>query len=214
MRSTLSTDSYEYEILCNAGLMSTSLKGLTCEIGVRAGGSSELIMRTSLEAPAPHRRPHVAIDPYGAIPYIYKGVVQPYTYDDAMRREATAALHEFAKTHMLDFMLLPWKDVDFFERCAEGVPFYTEAFPDTTCWNEYALVHIDGPHDVENVQRETAFFAPRMLEGGWIVYDDVSDYDHSGIDADLRSQGFVRDDSPFPVDRPSPKKAAYRKERR
>lgn len=210
MRSTLPTDSYEYEILCHAAAASASLKGLTCEIGVRAGGSSELILRASME----HRpsRPHIAIDPYGSLPYVYKGVVQPYVYDDAMRREAIKALHEFALTHTLDFMFLPWKDTDFLERCATGVPFYTEAFPDVTCWTEYALVHIDGPHDLESVQRETEFFASRMMNGGWLVYDDVSDYDHQPIDELLRGQGFIRSDIPLPLTRPSPKKASYRKD--
>ena len=60
--------------------------------------------------------------------------------------------------------------------------------------NTYALVHIDGVHELAFVMAATKFFIPRVAVGGFIVYDDVNikttDYQHTEIDNTLLAQGF------------------------
>ena len=201
----LGIDSHEYELLYYAASASAFLGGLTCEVGVRLGGGSELIMKAStLCRPS---RPHIAIDPWGNLPYNARQ--ERPGYDDVMRRETTIQLHTIAERDAVDVLILPWKDSDFFERCASGVPLYLEKFPQTTLWNAYSLVHLDGLHSLDAVMSEVAFFASRIVHKGWIVCDDVRDYEHTHVDAFLLASGFVRDDWTYDVKRQNIRKAAY-----
>jgi hypothetical protein len=56
--------------------------------------------------------------------------------------------------------------------------------------NKYALVHIDGPHNLDSVISESEFFIPRMSKDGFIIYDDVLDYDHDKVHVMLMERGF------------------------
>lgn len=203
----LDVDSHEYDLLYYAAASSAFLGGLTCEVGVRAGGGSELILKAStLCRPS---RPHIAIDPWGNLPYTIRH--ERIGYDDAMRRQCMSQLYAIAERELVDLCVLPWKDTDFFERCASGVPLYLQQFPSVTMWNAYSFVHLDGVHNLDAVMSEVQFFAPRTVPGGWIVCDDVRDYDHDVIDAFLLSSDFVRDDWRYRPERQNISKAAYRK---
>ena len=52
-------DSVEYEILINATRQIAHLSGLTCEIGVREGGSSYMIMNALLTENKDYRGVHI-----------------------------------------------------------------------------------------------------------------------------------------------------------
>tara|TARA_B110000037_G_C16812902_1_gene380436 strand:+ start:350 stop:628 length:279 start_codon:yes stop_codon:yes gene_type:complete len=63
----MKTDSTEYDILTDAVTKIKNIAGLTCEIGVREGGSTELILNTLKNTK--QNKIHIAIDPFGNIDY-------------------------------------------------------------------------------------------------------------------------------------------------
>lgn len=186
---TMGTDSLEYEFLYEAALNSLDANGISCELGVRRGGSTELILRASMtRRPI---RPHVAIDPWGNIPYFTGDApATKLDYTDAMRRKAMRDLYQFAFENTVDLYILPWMDIDFFERCADGIPLYTETYS-TRLWKHYSLVHFDGPHDVPSILKEVEFFGPRSPKGAYWVFDDIENYDHKTVDARVKEFGFT-----------------------
>lgn len=186
----LGFDSEDYSVLWTAALKTASLGGLTCEIGVRLGGSTEIILRAS-ETVRPSR-PHIAIDPYGNLPYKHGNttVMNP-GYDDEMRRGALTGIYQFAEVHAIDVLVIPFQDKDFFRLFSDGVPLYLQHFSQTL-WNEYSLVHFDGPHDTEIIASEIDFFASRMVEQAMWVFDDTQDYNHNSLEPKILHAGFGR----------------------
>ena len=61
----MNTDSGEYNILINAVEKIRNVDGMTCEIGVREGGSSKIILDTLKNTN--QNKVHIAIDPFGNI---------------------------------------------------------------------------------------------------------------------------------------------------
>ena len=185
----LSTDSLEYEILEAACRSIAGVPGLTCEIGVRGGGSSRLIMETCLASGDP--RVHVGIDPFGNIPYARaEGQVGRLDYTNAMKTETLAALYAWCHESGADFVFLCLEDTEFFRRFADGVPVYRDR---KTVVNEYALVFFDGPHTLDAVRAEVEFFAPRTPPGGAWVFDDLDTYPHMPVlDREILALGFER----------------------
>lgn len=187
----LETDSVEYDILFRAALASTAATGASCEIGVREGGASELILRaTHINKSS---RLHIAVDPWDSD-----------AYPTLMRRRTTLRLSMMADAMNLDLLILPWEDTDFFARCADGVPFYQgddagrlESMIETNfkCQNtlvtEYSFVHIDADHTVPAVQRAIDFFATRTSLGGCWVFDDIHSYVDTPMLDCLESLGFT-----------------------
>lgn len=59
-----------------------------------------------------------------------------------------------------------------------------------------ALLHIDGGHTTRNVVLDFLLYSPSVVKGGFIVFDDYRDFDHSpevGPAVDLlRATGFFR----------------------
>lgn len=202
----LSVDSGEYEVLMGAAQQSSAVPGASCEIGLREGGSSELMLRVANAIQI--QRPHIGIDCWGNLPYLFdNGGRANWTYDDAMRRKCLAELYNIALELNQDLLIFPCKDTEFFERYATGVPFYRNGSADfITC---YSCVHFDGPHTVVDIMREVQFFIPRLSVGGYLVFDDVDMYNHKPIHTMLMDSGFDRSDTPLDVNRNSPKKASY-----
>lgn len=183
------TDSQEYHILIHACEEAAQVEGLTCEVGVREGGSSYMIMKT-LKLMG-KQRPHVAIDPYGNIDYTHweTDVCSCTGYNNEMKSGALGRLYEWCKQNDYNLIFLPLEDTEFFSRFADGVPVYDQV---KTLQNEYALVFFDGPHSTEAIRKEIDFFAPRMVEGGMWVFDDVGQYPHmEKLDTYICALGFV-----------------------
>ena len=188
---TLSTDSSSYELLYAAACETALLPGASCEIGVREGGSSELILMATQANKS--SRIHIAIDPWGGMPYpMGGGLITGRIYPDAMRQRTLANLYALAHQMELDLIVFPWCDTDFYERCAEGVPFYREET--SALITSYNLVHIDGPHSTEAVMNAATFFAGRMVDGGQLVFDDVAFYDHASVHEFLVAVDYHRTD--------------------
>lgn len=184
---TLPGDGTEYHLL-TAAARDTAVLGLVCEVGCRLGGGVQAIL-DGLQSP----RVIVSIDPYGNIEYHHSDRY-PQLYDCGYNREMQvqalttipAACH--AKGHLWIPLLL--EDREFFRRFADGVPVYQEA---KFLVNDYALVHLDGPHATGPVLIETEFFAPRIPLGGAIVYDNWTYFDSEQVFQYLARQGFAQE---------------------
>lgn len=190
-RGLMPTDSGEYELLREATLTAASIPGVGCEIGVRRGGGSRAIMEAFIDAGV--NKTHVMVDPWGDIPYLTtegNRVVLPTDYTNEMRSQFLLDLGVWSQGKNVNPVVINLTDEDFFRLYADGVPTYVDK--QRIVETNYCLVHLDGPHSSEPVNREAEWFAPRMLPGAMLVCDDVEGYyDHwEKSDPFIRSLGF------------------------
>lgn len=180
-------DGREYYILQDAAKAVKNVPGISCEIGVRRGGSSFLIMQAF--AANADRRLHIGIDPYGNLPYYdSEGLLVRYNYTADMRRAAAKMLHAWCEENQYDFQLFVLEDTEFFARYKNGVPVYN--LEKSIC-NQYAYVYFDGPHCVECVKPEIDFFLSRTPVGGVWIFDDIDHYPHvEQFDKYILNHGF------------------------
>jgi hypothetical protein len=185
-------DSAEYEILKRAVVESASvdINAMSCEIGVRAGGGSALMIDTLVES-GQKDRTHILLDPYGSIEYeTSEGNITRHDYTNEMRDICLVDIyyHVFEK-HNNEINVLPFimEDTEFFKRFSDGVPIYSNFKRIAT---KYSVVHFDGPHAIEPLKTEVDFFAPRMVKGSMAVFDDILNYDHSLFEHHLFDKGF------------------------
>jgi hypothetical protein len=166
----LGTDSHEYELLREGVQLAPNGYYLATEIGVREGGSTQMIMEEL--AAKKFRGMLTLIDHYGGMPQWHSDqhcVVLDYTNE--MRNRAMSSIYQLANHHKVNFQFFNLADDDFFEHFSDGVPVYSGGV--RLLVNEYCFAHLDGPHHVELVEKEAAFFAERMVKGGVIVTDDI-----------------------------------------
>ena len=174
-------DSSEYELLekWTKGFDCQGYK--TCEIGVREGLGSKIIMDNVV-----NNYIHVGVDPYGDLEYqhcddqadrIWQGFergVAP-TYPDSMRDQM---LYDFK----------PYRNQGKFTLCN---------MTDTKFMNDtehrhstFAFVHFDGPHMTKDVLTEAIWFANRSAPHTRFVFDDHDTYEMSTIAHALTFFGF------------------------
>lgn len=180
-------DSGDYRLLTQGVHMSASVAGMTCEIGLRLGGGTKhIIDALALHAPS---KVHIAIDPYGHIPYEHKeGQPVRLDYTNEMRDECLANLYAYVKEKKINFQFFNLEDTEFFKRYADGVPVYNL---NKTIERNYSFVHFDGPHAVSPLLTEIDFFIEKALPGTCWCFDDVTGYyDHDVIEKVLFDLGF------------------------
>jgi hypothetical protein len=151
-------DSTDYELL-NKWTKDFDCMGYkSCEIGVREGLGSKIIMDNVL-----NNYIHVGVDPYGNLEYQHYDDTGSYTcdYTDDMR-----------DTMLNDFK--PYRNQGKFTLCN---------MTDTKFMNDtehrhstFAFVHFDGPHMTKDVMTEAVWFANRSVEGTRFVFDDYKKY--------------------------------------
>ncbi len=103
-----------------------------------------------------------------------------------MRRGTTRKLLWLAGKKHLNFVPLPFEDLEFMKRFADGVPVYYEGHKQLL--NTYGLVFLDGPHDDDSVRAEIEFFAPRLARDGLLVIDDHLDADRPKFWQELKQR--------------------------
>jgi len=159
-------DSVEYEIIKEACQSLTNDKLLTCEIGVRQGQGSKII----LDELVFKDHWHIGIDPYGNLNYEHYDNSGAYTcdYTNDMKLQLIKDLD------YKNFTLFPMGDDEFLKRFHDGVPIYRN---EKEIINKYDLVHFDGPHKTYDVIKEAMFFAERSHAGTVFIFDDYPKYD-------------------------------------
>ena len=180
-------DGREYGILQRAVKAVKGVAGISCEIGVRRGGSSLLIMQAFQSNG--DKRLHIGIDPYGNLAYHdYEMVQTRYNYTSIMKQKAQKLLYNWCEMNAYDFQLLILEDSEFFRRYADGIPFYEGG---KSLINTYALVYFDGQHAIAPVKSEIEFFETRTPLGGIWVFDDLDHYPHmAALDQYIVRLGF------------------------
>ena len=153
-------DSKDYNLLDNwvRGLKLGSGKVLTCEIGVREGLGSKIIM-DGIRGQATGDYMHIGIDPYDNLKYQHYDNSPAYTadYTNEMRLQLEKDLSDYK-----EFKLFHMTDKEFMRRYPEYGPFN--------------LVHFDGPHMTKDVADESMFFAQRSVVGTRFVFDDYKNF--------------------------------------
>jgi len=159
-------DSVEYEIIKEACQSLTNDKLLTCEIGVRQGQGSKII----LDELVFKDHWHIGIDPYGNLNYEHYDNSGAYTcdYTNDMKLQLIKDLD------YKNFTLFPMGDDEFMKRFHDGVPIYRN---EKEIINKYDLVHFDGPHKTYDVIKEAMFFAERSHAGTVFIFNDYPKYD-------------------------------------
>jgi hypothetical protein len=183
----MNTDSNEYEILEYAVRKVSSINGFTCEIGVREGGSTKLILDTLKQTN--QNKIHIAIDPFGNIDYSFKDdQVVKFDYTNKMKNKMLSNLYKYCDDNGMECLFFPLEDSEFFQRFSDGIPIYNE---NKQLYNTYSLVFLDGPHCLKSVKTEFDFFKLKIPIGGMIVFDDIDKYPHMGdLDEYIKMNGF------------------------
>ena len=153
----------------------------TCEIGVREGLGSKIIMDN-----VRNNYIHVGVDPYGDLVYQH--------CDDQPNRQWIGHEPGVAPTYpdsMRDQMLYdfkPYRNEGRFTLCNMTD---TKFMNDTEHKNSiFAFVHFDGPHMTRDVITEAIWFANRSAPHTRFVFDDHNEYAMSIIANSLLYFGF------------------------
>lgn len=169
-------DSSDYDVLERAAKRVKGVEGLVLEIGVRRGAGIFSIMKAMIENDD-FKRKFIGVDPYGH---------QRADWTNAMKCDAKRNLYAYAWEKKIDFTLLELEDIEFFDRFKNGIPIYNRVrwdtkgyVPEDNEWkelvNKYSIVHLDGPHRLEDVILETNWLLDGRLNiGSVVVYDDVN----------------------------------------
>lgn len=181
-------DSDHYDMLYRAAQAIKDVPGVTLEIGLRRGGGTETIVRGCLDNGDP--RVHMAIDPYGHLPYPAGAEFwQHFDYDNDMRMQTMAAVYPWCKERHVTLVFWPMTDAEFFRAFPDGPPFYDNDQERRV--TEFALVHFDGPHSWQTVRREVDYFAKFAPLGAQWVFDDTEWYPHMEfLDPEIWLAGF------------------------
>ena len=174
-------DSTEYDLLEKWAKNFDCDGHYSCEIGVREGLGSKIIMDNVI-----NNYMHIGIDPYGDRVYQHcddqadrtwigfeKGVAP--TYPDTMRDTMLNDFREYRNQGK--FRLANMTDKEFMS---------SPNHQDMT----FAFVHFDGPHTSRDVMNEAIWFAERSAPHARFVFDDHNTYQMSIIAYALTLYGF------------------------
>lgn len=183
----MNKDSREYDILKNATENVKGIYGLTCEIGVREGGGTHVIL-DALKS-TNQKKIHIAIDPFGNIDYEHwETIKEKLDYTNTMKNKMLKNLYEYCSNNNMEVLFFSLEDTEFFKRFADGVPVYNEY---KQIINTYSLVFFDGPHTTKLVRDEFDFFKDKIPVGGMLVFDDIDQYPHMNfLDLYIQSYNF------------------------
>ena len=174
----LGVDNVDYHIVIEGVKMVADVPGMTCEIGIREGGSSQYIMETLRETG--QTKTHVAIDPFGNIICEARdGDFGRFDYTNIMRNRCLIGLYQLSIDLNINLVFFQLEDTEFFNRFADGVPLYNEH---KFMANIYSFVFFDGPHGTDAIIKEFNFFNERAPSGAVFVFDDITFYNFSKIE--------------------------------
>lgn len=183
----MNTDSTEYDILIDAVKLIVGVEGFTCEIGVREGGSTKMIL--DMIKLTNQNKIHVAIDPYGNIDYCsWETRIDKVGYTNKMKQTFLKNLYSYCYNNNMECLFFPLEDTEFFKRYSDGIPIYNEY---KTILNKYSLVFFDGPHSTQIVKTEFDFFKDKVPKGGVLIFDDINQYPHmANLDPYIQENNF------------------------
>ena len=168
-------DGKEYDVVSKSVKAVADIEGMTCEVGLREGGGSLYMIKALKETN--QNRMHIAIDPYGDIPYfMHENQCLTARYDNNMKYDTLAQMYKWCQDNKQDFTFFCLESSEFFKRYHDGVPLYSDH--KKTLVNKYSCVYLDAQHRSTEVLPEVFFFSERMNKGAILVMDDCDFYDH------------------------------------
>ena len=184
-------DSGEYELLTEAVKSSYKLKTndyyLTCEIGVREGLGSKIIM-DEMKTKNHGTHHHIGIDPYGDIKY--RHFDKEHDFIEHPKTDYTNLMKLRLKKDLIDypnFHLMEMTDCEFMSKYRSGLTIYDDK---PKLLDKYTVVHFDGPHRTVDVLREALFFCDRSHVGTTFCFDDYKLYNMELIECACMEHGF------------------------
>ena len=154
----------------------------SCEIGVRQGLGSKIIMDN-----VKNNKTHIGVDPYGNLSYQHYDRKFTKAWPERWRGEFKTDYTDEMRDTLLN---------DFKEYRNNG-KFVLANMTDTMfmChpdWNEktYAFVHFDGPHMSKDVMTEAVWFANRAAPRARFVFDDTDKFEMSVVAYAMELFGF------------------------
>jgi len=179
-------DSSEYHLITkHIGKLKIDRATLTCEIGLREGLGSKIIMDAVREH-KPNLYKHIAIDPYNNLSYEHYdnegSVVAGYT--EEMKQKTVSYLYQ----NYPEFDFYHMTDEYYFETMKEGHQFAVNG--NCMIYGLYKVVHLDGPHTTHAVLDELKFFIPRMDAEGLMIIDDYKHLKMGIVDMLLKTYNF------------------------
>ena len=188
---TIKGDSGEYELLTEAVKSSYKLKTnnyyLTCEIGVREGLGSKIMM-DAMETKNHGTHHHLGIDPYGDLTYVHFDedndfIEHPQTdYTNLMKLRLKKDMIDYPNFHLMEMT-----DKEYMDKYRHGLTIYDNK---PKLLDQYTVVHFDGPHRTADVLREVIFFCDRSHIGTTFCFDDYKLYKMDLIDKVCYEHGF------------------------
>ena len=162
-------DSDEYESLkkwCETlPFFSEPKSVVTCEVGVREGLGSHMIMSTILSRFEKINYIHDAIDPYGDLEYKHFDGNPTWKHGDKWTSKAPTYSNDMRDQMVKDFATNP--HFKFYNMTDIQ---YMNVF--NLSKTIYDLVFLDGPHTTQAILREALWFAERSRKGTRIIIDD------------------------------------------
>lgn len=179
-------DSSEYDLITkHIKSLDIEQVTMTCEIGLREGLGSKVIMDAVREH-KPQLYKHIAIDPYNNLSYQHyddKAIVVA-GYTEEMKQQTVSELYknypEFDFYHMTDDY--------YFKTMYDGHQFNVEN--NLMLYGLYKVVHFDGPHTTKVIIDELNFFIPRSDSKAIFIIDDYKDLQMGIVDMLLKTYNF------------------------
>ena len=163
-------DSLAYEVCYDAVVQTKDVEGMVCEIGLREGFGTFLMMHAALDSRQQSRK-FVSVDPFGDILYITANMAPHHSdYTNNMKKKCLKAMYNWAFDCDMYLNFLCMTNDQYFVRFADGVPFYEG---EEKIISKYSVAFLDGPKSNEITAQELDFFGPRMSVGGKLVIDDI-----------------------------------------
>jgi len=180
---TIEGDGKEYELLTKWAKDFDCKGHYSCEIGVRQGYGSKLIMDN-----VKNNYMHVGVDPYGELKYQHHDRTFTQGWPEFFRGSFAADYTDQMRDTMLKDMYKYRNDGKFILANMTDTMFMCH--PD---WNEktYAFVHFDGPHMSKDVLTEAVWFANRAAKKARFVFDDIDKFEMSIVAYALTLFGFT-----------------------
>ena len=184
---TIRGDGGDYELLKEAVKSSYKLGPddyyLTCEIGVREGLGSKIIMDV-MRSKNRVTHHHIGIDPYGNLNYAHYDNTKSYAldYTNEMKLRLKKDLIDYPNFHLMEMT-----DGEFMYKYHNGLTVYEDK---PKLLDTYTMVHFDGPHQTVDVLRQALFFCDRSHVGTTFCFDDYKKYEMELIGKMCESHGF------------------------
>ena len=165
-------DSVEYDLLVKWTRNFDCQGYKTCEIGVREGLGSKIIMDN-----VKNNYIHVGVDPYGDRVYQHTDDQASRTWHGFKKGDAPTYPDTMRDTLLKDMM--PYRQQGKFTLCnMTDTEFMTESKHKDS---KFAFVFFDGPHTTKDVLTEAIWFANRCASHTRFVFDDTNCYQMSVI---------------------------------